>query len=114
MIEIYLIRHTSVDVPAGYVYGQTDVPLKASFEEEAAKVKEGLDGSRFDKVFTSPLSRCVRLASFCGYPEAEREERIKEINFGEWEMLPWDSISSETGSISLRREENRYRNNSSG
>ena len=95
MIEIYLIRHTSVDVPAGYVYGQTDVPLKASFEEEAAKVKEGLDGSRFDKVFTSPLSRCVRLASFCGYPEAEREERIKEINFGEWEMLPWDSISSD-------------------
>ena len=27
-MEIYLIRHTSVDVPAGYAYGQTDVPLK--------------------------------------------------------------------------------------
>ena len=38
MIEIYLIRHTSVDVPAGYVYGQTDVPLKASFEEDGSPV----------------------------------------------------------------------------
>ena len=34
-MEIYLIRHTSVDVPAGYAYGQTDVPLKPTFEEEA-------------------------------------------------------------------------------
>ena len=33
-MEIYLIRHTSVDVPAGYAYGQTDVPLKPTFEEE--------------------------------------------------------------------------------
>ena len=27
-MEIYLVRHTSVDVPAGYAYGQTDVPLR--------------------------------------------------------------------------------------
>lgn len=41
-MEIYLIRHTSVDVPAGYAYGQTDVPLKPTFEEEAEEVKKGL------------------------------------------------------------------------
>lgn len=39
-MEIYLIRHTSVDVPAGYAYGQTDVPLRPTFEEEAQIVKE--------------------------------------------------------------------------
>ena len=27
-MEIYLIRHTSVDVPAGYAYGQTDVTIE--------------------------------------------------------------------------------------
>ena len=27
-MEIYLVRHTSVDIPAGYAYGQTDVPLR--------------------------------------------------------------------------------------
>ena len=59
-MEIYLIRHTSVDVPAGYAYGQTDVPLKPTFEEEA-----------------------------------EREDRIKEVNFGEWEMKSWNELSSD-------------------
>ena len=32
-MEIYLVRHTSVDIPAGYAYGQTDVPLRPSFED---------------------------------------------------------------------------------
>ena len=78
-MEIYLIRHTSVDVPAGYAYGQTDVPLKPTFEEEAEEVKKGLSDHTFDKVWTSPLTRCVRLANYCGFPEAEREDRIKEV-----------------------------------
>ena len=38
-MEIYLVRHTSVDIPAGYAYGQTDVPLRPSFEDEAEAVK---------------------------------------------------------------------------
>ena len=92
-MEIYLIRHTSVDVPAGYAYGQTDVPLKPTFEEEAEEVKKGLSDHTFDKVWTSPLTRCVRLANYCGFPEAEREDRIKEVNFGEWEMKKWDDLT---------------------
>ena len=39
-MEIYLVRHTSVDIPAGYAYGQTDVPLRPSFEDEAGAVKK--------------------------------------------------------------------------
>lgn len=97
-MEIYLVRHTSVDVPAGYAYGQTDVPLKPSFPEEAEEVKRQLSSLTFDKVWTSPLSRCVRLASYCGYPEAIREERIKEINFGEWEMKSWNELSADSRS----------------
>ena len=37
VMEVILIRHTSVDVPKGVCYGQTDVPLRDSFEEEASK-----------------------------------------------------------------------------
>lgn len=94
-MNIYLIRHTSVNVPAGYAYGQTDVPLRPSFEEEAEKVKGTIAGLSFDKVWCSPLTRCVRLANYCGYPEAIREDRIKELNFGEWEMKSWEEISSD-------------------
>ena len=35
-MEVIFIRHTSVDVPLGVCYGQTDVPLRNSFEQEAA------------------------------------------------------------------------------
>lgn len=94
-MNIYLIRHTSVDVPAGYAYGQTDVSLRPSFEEEAEKVKESITGLRFDKVWCSPLTRCVKLATYCGYPDAIREDRIKELNFGEWEMKSWEELSSD-------------------
>ena len=54
-MEIYLVRHTSVDIPAGYAYGQTDVPLRPSFEDEAEAVKKNLSGHTFDKVWSSPL-----------------------------------------------------------
>ncbi len=90
---VYLIRHTSVDVPQGVCYGQTDVPLNPTFEEEAAQTSARLKGLQFDKVYMSPLTRCVRLATFCGYPDGERDDRIKEINFGDWEMQRFDEIT---------------------
>ena len=53
-MEIYLVRHTSVDIPAGYAYGQTDVPLRPSFEDEAEADKKNLSANTFDKVWSSP------------------------------------------------------------
>ncbi|MDR0348323.1 MAG: alpha-ribazole phosphatase [Tannerella sp.] len=91
-MEVYMIRHTAVDVPFGVCYGQTDVPLKDSFEKEAAIVKENLRSISFDACFTSPLSRCTRLASYCGYPDATRDDRLKELNFGDWEMQEFNRI----------------------
>ncbi len=91
-MEIYLIRHTSVDVPQGVCYGQTDVPLKPSFEQEATIVKEKLRNETFDAVYTSPLSRCLRLATYCGYPDAQHDERLKEMFMGDWEMQVFDEI----------------------
>ena len=93
-MEVILIRHTSVDVPQGICYGQSDVPLKDTFEDEAAATRAELEAyGPMDHAYTSPLSRCTRLAEFCGYPDAERDPRILEIDFGEWEMRPFDDIS---------------------
>lgn len=92
-MEIVLIRHTSVDVPSGVCYGQTDVPVKTTFEQEAAVTKKNLEPlGPFDKVYCSPLTRCVKLATYCGYPDAQRDDRIKELNFGAWEMQKFDEI----------------------
>ncbi|MDR1221885.1 MAG: alpha-ribazole phosphatase [Tannerella sp.] len=91
-MEVYLIRHTSVDVLQGVCYGQTDVPLKPSFEQEAEIVKGNLAAYTFDAVYTSPLTRCVKLATYCGYPDARQDDRLKELFMGDWEMLPFDEI----------------------
>jgi alpha-ribazole phosphatase len=89
---VYLIRHTSVDVEPGTCYGQTDVPLRPSFTEEAKITSAKLDSIIFDKVYTSPLSRSWKLAGFCGYKDALRDDRLMEINFGDWEMKRFDEI----------------------
>lgn len=92
-MQLTIIRHTSVDVEPGVCYGNTDVALRPTFPEEAERVRTQLEGMTFDKVFTSPLSRCTRLAGYCGYPDAIRDERIKEMNFGDWEMRRFDEIT---------------------
>ena len=54
-MKVYLVRHTSVDVAPGTCYGQTDVPLRASFQEEAEVCKKALQdtGMRFSRIYQS-------------------------------------------------------------
>jgi len=68
------------------------VPLSASFEAEARRVAAGLYGRSFEAVYTSPSERCTRLAAFCGFPDAVRDERLTELDFGTWEMQRWDDL----------------------
>lgn len=91
-MELYLIRHTSVDVPRGFCYGATDVSLNDSFATEAEAVRKKLEAVTFDAVFTSPLSRAVRLAAYCGYGDVLVDDRVTELDFGEWEMKSFDEL----------------------
>jgi len=91
-MEIYFVRHTSVAVPSGICYGSTDVDLASTFEEEARKVKRELEGIEFDKVYSSPLSRAVKLASYCGYPDAIQDSRLSEFDFGDWELCSYNEL----------------------
>lgn len=92
-MEVILIRHTSVAVEKGTCYGQTDVPVAATFESEARRVLEQLQlyGS-FDAVYASPLIRTRMLAAYCGYDTPIIDARLKEINMGDWEMQKYDEI----------------------
>ncbi len=92
-MKVILVRHTSVGVPPGTCYGQTDVPLRSTFLEEAEAVHRQLAGyGPFDKVYTSPLSRCTRLADYCGHADAVHDVRLLELDFGIWEMQRYDEI----------------------
>lgn len=91
-MRVTLVRHTSVDVPAGVCYGQTDVALSATFADEANVVKQKLLQINADIVFSSPLSRCVWLAEFCDVKSVCVDSRLQEMDFGAWEMMRWDGI----------------------
>ena len=96
-MEVYMIRHTSVDVPKGTCYGWTDVPVAATFEQEAAVTKKNLEemlrGKTLDKVFSSTLSRASKLAAYCGYQHPKLDSRLKEMYMGDWEMQNFDDIA---------------------
>lgn len=94
-LRLHLIRHTSVDVPAGVCYGRSDVPLRPSFADEAHSVRQRLqlllEGRSPWAVYSSPLSRSLRLARYCGY-SPQLDERLLELNFGQWELQRFEDI----------------------
>ncbi|QKZ13975.1 alpha-ribazole phosphatase family protein [Spirosoma sp. KUDC1026] len=60
-MTIYLIRHTEVAVERGVAYGQTDVPLADTYDEQRDHLLRHLPENPA-VVFSSPLSRCRQLA----------------------------------------------------
>lgn len=91
-MKLHLIRHTSLAVPSGICYGQSDVDVAASFYAELEQLKNKLAGIEFDAVYASPLQRCSKLAYALDVAPITLDERLKELHFGDWEMQAWDAI----------------------
>lgn len=89
-MEIYLIRHTTPDIGKGICYGATDLDVVALFEDEVKEVLKELPAS-FDAVYSSPLKRCHKLAKKIT-PEPILDDRLKEMDFGDWELQVWEDI----------------------
>jgi len=89
-MEIYLIRHTTPKIEKGICYGQSDLELNPSFDEEEKLIHQNLD-KPFDYIFTSPLNRCVQLAETFEVA-MQKEPRLKELSFGNWEMKKWKDL----------------------
>lgn len=92
-MNLYLIRHTKVDVEPRVCYGQTNVDVASTFMDEAQKVKNTIKDIPFDKVYSSPLKRCRKLSNFLFKDEIIFDDRLMELNFGNWEMKEWDKIT---------------------
>lgn len=92
-MEITLIRHTTPDIKKGICYGQANIGVTSTFLEELAKIKMemGDDGYSEATYFSSPLLRCSCLAKKLS-DTVTFDDRLKELNFGNWELMPWDEI----------------------
>lgn len=66
--------------------------VSSNFAEELLTLKQKLAHVPFDAVYSSPLQRCAKLAEALAIGETQLDIRLQELNFGAWELLPWDSI----------------------
>jgi len=95
-MKLFFLRHTSLNVDIDVFYGQTDLDVSDRFEEEVKLIQKKIKNFNIDtnsiKVYTSPLRRCIKLTNKLTENYIV-DERIKEMNLGDWEMKKMSSIS---------------------
>ncbi|TAG26573.1 MAG: phosphoglycerate kinase [Burkholderiales bacterium] len=95
-MRLYLVRHPKPQVASGVCYGSTDVVCKGE-ELESAAIELLSVLPKSVEMISSPLSRCEQLAQVLCRREADysykTDQKLTEMHFGAWEMLPWGQIS---------------------
>jgi alpha-ribazole phosphatase len=94
-MDIYLIRHTRLQNAEGLCYGRTDIPLGPDFAMEAEAVKNKMGPLDFPRVYSSPALRCRSLGEYLNPGSLHICPELAELDFGDWEGKPWNSISQE-------------------
>ena len=110
-MNIYLIRHTLPDVLPGICYGQADLGLADSFATELQSLQAKLAHITNPVLVSSPLRRCFilaeSLAQHFDIPAVNKDVRLMELNFGDWELRRWADIPqgvvSEWSDIHIRQ-----------
>ena len=91
-MKLHLVRHPQPEIGPGLCYGASDVPVtEAVLARAHARLHAaGLPGKL--PVLSSPLQRCALLARRLAPATLRFDVRLAEMDFGRWEMQPWDSI----------------------
>jgi alpha-ribazole phosphatase len=94
-MEIILVRHPETIAPKGMCYGRLDLELKDPVEETKSKVTQNLTEAP-DFIIASPLPRAKKLAdslaNHFGIPDVPTDDRLMEMDFGDWEGKMWDEL----------------------
>ncbi|MEM6525987.1 MAG: alpha-ribazole phosphatase [Bacteroidota bacterium] len=88
-MEIYLVRHSTPDIPKGVCYGQADIGVTASFNQEVERLRNILPQNA--RCYSSPLQRCIRMADHLS-SDYQIDKRLMEMSFGDWEEKEWGDI----------------------
>lgn len=93
-MTLFLIRHTTPDIDKGICYGQANIPLSDTFNDEAAFLLQKLKDIKIENVLSSPLQRCTQLAYKISN-NVTTNNNLKELDFGDWELTDWNKIPQE-------------------
>lgn len=94
-MTLWLVRHAPVLADPGLCYGATNLPADASATRAAAErlARSLPEGTR---VVSSPLQRCELLAQILLGLRPDLiytvDDRLREMDFGAWELRPWDEV----------------------
>ena len=96
-MRLYLIRHPRPSTFPDICFGQSDVPVSPrSLEDSLQALLANADLPQGLPVYSSPLSRSADLADALTQawqvPEPIFDPRLKEMDFGDWEMRAWTDI----------------------
>jgi probable phosphoglycerate mutase len=101
MTVLALLRHGDTAWSLeGRIQGRADLPLVKDISLSLPQVCRGM------RVVTSPLTRCVQTAALLGAPDAAREPRIVEMDWGAWEG---ESLAALRGRLGDEMRENEAR-----
>ena len=103
---IYLARHGETEWSLnGRHTGLTDLPLNETGERNARRIRERLNGLKFNTVFTSPLQRAKRTCELAGFGSvAAIVPDLVEWDYGEYEGRTSAQIHGEWPSWQLFRD----------
>jgi len=94
-MKLWLVRHAPAAVAAGLCYGRSDVPADEAATRTLARDLAGQLSAGL-RIRSSPLARCRHLAdTIAAFQPGLRvtvDERLREMDFGRWELQPWDAI----------------------
>jgi alpha-ribazole phosphatase len=112
MWMIYLLRHGEIDSEGEKRFiGWTDLPLNENGLQQARGWHERLSGTVFESIYCSDLARAHRTAEIIG--ENRRlpirdTPMLREINLGEFEMLPMAEVKTRFPDKWRERGENLF------
>jgi alpha-ribazole phosphatase len=75
----------------GLCYGHHDVPLAASFADEARAIVAQLPWVPVE-TWSSPAERCQRLARVLAKGAVTTDPRLAELHMGRWEGCRWEEL----------------------
>ncbi|WP_159999712.1 histidine phosphatase family protein [Roseomonas sp. 18066] len=87
-----LIRHFPTAIAPGLCYGRLDL---APGDGDVAALRDGIAQAGLDTapIVSSPARRCRALAeALADGRSITFDDRLLELDFGDWEGLPWDDI----------------------
>ncbi|PIS01658.1 MAG: histidine phosphatase family protein [Chlamydiae bacterium CG10_big_fil_rev_8_21_14_0_10_35_9] len=85
MQKVYLARHGQTKWNQTKQHTSfTDIALNEEGKQQARLLKHRLEGTHFEKVFTSPLLRASTTCELAGF-QGEPLDELKEWNYGDYE-----------------------------